>query len=235
MRTVEAQNLTGNVSKRDMMRCAIGLYNGIVRPSHFYDIVRNPTYVIEKQFPFVISYTWLDLHTLELSPTLQLAPSSSSPQVPIIQVSDKTSACGPSTHSPSPDIGDRLDAACAANPVLAPPSSPRSSGLTHERTHPAQATPAPSPPTALPLSNRSRNTGVKSAKKTKQEERMASTEMQYIRDAFDSFSNAFLEANLRSIGAAEVQSQQDYEIRKRADEIEAAKVLFNDGEEMSRK
>ncbi len=98
-------------------------------------------------------------------PTCGAAPSSSSLQVPIIQVPDKTSARRPSTHSHSPDIGDRADAGCAANQVLAQPSSPRSSGLTHERTHPALATPGPSLLTALLLSNRSRNSGVKVSKK----------------------------------------------------------------------
>ncbi len=66
------------------------------------------------------------------------------------------------------------------------------------------------------------------------EETRASAEVQYTRDAFDSFSNAFSEENLRSIGEAEMQFNKDYEIRKRADAIEATKILFNDGDEISR-
>lgn len=69
LRIVDNQQMTGNPSQDVRMACAQGLYNKIIRVSHFYDVMRNPEYNIGKPFPFPKTFEWLAEKTTELNPT----------------------------------------------------------------------------------------------------------------------------------------------------------------------
>lgn len=62
----DGADLKGNPRFKVRMRCAVPLYYDLVKPSHFYDIMRNPKHVLGKPFSFLETFRWLDAHTSEL-------------------------------------------------------------------------------------------------------------------------------------------------------------------------
>lgn len=68
VRVVGSAKLTGNPPEKVIMRCAVGMYNHLKRPSHFYDVMRKPSYNVGKQFPYPITFKWLDKERSELAP-----------------------------------------------------------------------------------------------------------------------------------------------------------------------
>lgn len=51
-RIVEANSMTGNIIDEAKMQCVVGLYNGAIKLSHFYDVCRNPNYSTGKPFNY---------------------------------------------------------------------------------------------------------------------------------------------------------------------------------------
>jgi hypothetical protein len=59
MGTVRAMELTGSPTDEELRRVGVGIYNGAVKPSHAYDVIRNPAYVVGDDFPFQDCHAWL--------------------------------------------------------------------------------------------------------------------------------------------------------------------------------
>jgi hypothetical protein len=68
METVRAMELTGFPTDEELQRVAVGIYNGAVKPSHAYDVIRNPGYVVGDDFPFTYCHAWLKSHSDWLKP-----------------------------------------------------------------------------------------------------------------------------------------------------------------------
>jgi hypothetical protein len=68
METVRAMELTGTPTDEELWRLGVGIYNGTVKPSHAYDVIRNPAYVVGDEFPFRDCHAWLKSHSDWLKP-----------------------------------------------------------------------------------------------------------------------------------------------------------------------
>lgn len=68
MRILEESNHTGHPTAEQKMRCATGLRNDVIKPSRFYDVIRDPNYIVGKPFQFPITFSWLDEKANELDP-----------------------------------------------------------------------------------------------------------------------------------------------------------------------
>lgn len=66
MRIVHGTQLTDNPSTGVRMKCAVGMMNDLLKPSHFYDIMCNLKYTMREQFICPETYRWLDENTSEL-------------------------------------------------------------------------------------------------------------------------------------------------------------------------
>lgn len=55
------------------MTCATGLYNNVIKMSHFYYVFRMPNNIIGKAFTYPNAYRWLDKELNELNPVKNLA------------------------------------------------------------------------------------------------------------------------------------------------------------------
>lgn len=82
------------------MTCATGFYNGNIRPSHFYDVCRNPNYWIGKQLSLPFNLHWLRFSINELYPTLK--PSN--------------------LNMPAPDL--TMNSSVTSTPIFTPSSTP---------------------------------------------------------------------------------------------------------------
>ncbi|PXF49720.1 hypothetical protein BWQ96_00372 [Gracilariopsis chorda] len=69
LQIVEAHNTTGNATDKIKMRCAVGICNGAIKVSYFYEVLRNPNYAIRKLFPYPKRFHWLSTSTSELDTT----------------------------------------------------------------------------------------------------------------------------------------------------------------------
>eukprot|EP00177_Eucheuma_denticulatum_P005465 GFKZ01009929.1.p1 GENE.GFKZ01009929.1~~GFKZ01009929.1.p1 ORF type:complete len:188 (+),score=21.91 GFKZ01009929.1:395-958(+) len=65
-----------NPTYANKMRCTVGLYNGDIKASHFYDVFRNPNYIINKPFPHPKKFEWLRITTSELNPVPASPPEN---------------------------------------------------------------------------------------------------------------------------------------------------------------
>ncbi|KAI0564367.1 hypothetical protein FGB62_26g25 [Gracilaria domingensis] len=50
------------------MRYAVGLFNDVIKDSHFYEVLRNPKDAIGNEFPFTKTFDWLNKESHELDP-----------------------------------------------------------------------------------------------------------------------------------------------------------------------
>lgn len=70
MRIVDGAHLTETPSLKICVRFAVPLFNHVVKPSYFYDIMCNPNYVTGRPFPFLETFCWFDQHTKKLDTIL---------------------------------------------------------------------------------------------------------------------------------------------------------------------
>lgn len=68
LRIIEHHRLTGNPSGSQKMRCTVGMFNGLIKASHFYDVMRSDNYPIARLFPYPATFHWLNTSTTELDP-----------------------------------------------------------------------------------------------------------------------------------------------------------------------
>jgi hypothetical protein len=68
MGTARALELTGSPTDKELRRVAVGIYNGAMKPSHAYDVIRHLGYVVGDDFPFQDCHAWLKSHSDWLNP-----------------------------------------------------------------------------------------------------------------------------------------------------------------------
>ncbi|KAI0562886.1 hypothetical protein FGB62_50g013 [Gracilaria domingensis] len=218
LRLVEGHKFTGNPTDADKMRCAVVVYNNVIKVSHFYNVLRNPNYVIGKEFPFPKTFEWLKKETQKLDPIPQEDFGREG------NLTDgKEGACVRACAGADEEAGERAvggprDADDDAEAVLID---------KHERS-PAQVV------------ARKRPMGLKTAKMAKKAKKEAEKDEGGLQYALESWTKGFPEPSSASIQAAnsraninKEQSDRHYELRKEADELEAVRVLFNEDDEDS--
>lgn len=67
-RIVEAHEMRGTRTDEPTMLCAVGLFNGAIKLSHFYYVWRNPHCAIWKPLPYPKKFHWLNTSTMQLDP-----------------------------------------------------------------------------------------------------------------------------------------------------------------------
>lgn len=92
-RTFDSARVTGDPSSEALWHCAVGLCSGGLKPSSFYDVMRNPSYNVGKPFSFAATFNWLDKTTLELYPMPE--PTTDANSSPLEQAIDNIAPSEP--------------------------------------------------------------------------------------------------------------------------------------------
>lgn len=186
VRVVERKKITGSPSEEDKMRCAVGLFNDVIKVSNCYDVICNKAYVIGKEFPYPITYKWLCEKTSELDPVPDDVVHEESPVFAVASVTDE--------EGNQERVGEK------------------------------------------------RPIGQKAAKAAKLRKKVDFEEDNVITTALSALSDKLGEVSSATMAAANVRfdrekvdNDREFELKKEADELEAARVLFNDDSEESRR
>lgn len=67
-RIFKRSGVSGNHDETVFIRFDVDLMNEVLKPSNFYDSMKNPNYVFGKPFPFPVTYKWLLENKSELYP-----------------------------------------------------------------------------------------------------------------------------------------------------------------------
>ncbi|KAI0562781.1 hypothetical protein FGB62_53g17 [Gracilaria domingensis] len=208
LRIVHAQQTTGNATDDDKMRCAVGLLNNVIKTSHFYDVFRNPNYVIGKAFPYPNTFAWLDTDTSELDPL----PPGEDDKANNASKRMETKVQGGQAACDSDDVAQSNVEGCNSSKPGEDQSDRRK----------------------RPIGVKAAKAAKKAKRETDAEDVASKSALDSWTKGFVDASSASIEAaNTRSMRESE-QSHKEYLLRKEADELEAVKVLFNDEDDESR-
>lgn len=215
LRVVEKHRITGNPSDADRMRCAVGLFNGVIKVSHLYDVIRNDKYVVGKPFPYPATFEWLNQSTNELDPVEMDSNLTieGTAENDCDGIDSNTKVEGP-VQSGAQVVAD-LDSQVARE----------EEDETRNRR----------------MVSYKRAKGVKAAKAEKRVKVERDVEEDGFKDAIYSLSDKFGEVSSATIAAANARheesrahAERDYQLKKDADELEAVRVLFNDDDDDSK-
>lgn len=210
-RVVDRSNLSGNPSAEVRMKCAIGLLNDTIKSSHFYDVMRNPNYIVGKQFPFPETFRWLDKDTNELDP-VEVEGGAREATEDIVQCQ---------SNNPIESLGG---VGGPISSVLCPvPSS------------------VPSSEASAPNSTKQqRPKGTKAAKAAKKRKVDDDIESAQIKEALENWTSGFAAANQASLEVMKEQAKneeryriREVELKEEASELEALKLLFSGSDDES--
>lgn len=178
MRVFYGTQLAGNPSTELEMKCAAGMINDLVKPSHFYNNLRNPSYAIRKPFLYPKAYRWVDENTDELDPVSSAFNVDTDVNIPSQKLSDKEQAdvLSSSQHSVSQHTSQQV------------------------KSMPVQA--------ADDGSSRKRSIGRKAAKNAKNRKLEENIEAEGVKEAFDAWKYSFDEENFASLLASKEEARE---------------------------